>query len=164
MQYGIMVVIEHCTRRIIGFAVHVGDVDGPTVCRMFSYANSGQGWPKRVSPDNDPLFQYHRWKANPPVLEIEEITSLPHMPMSHPFVERLIGSIRGSHWIRLYSGLRLTWRTGLANISVITTSIEAMLDGMARRQLIQAAKISLRSTAIGGRSIVGGLFQLPVAA
>jgi hypothetical protein len=28
------------------------------------------------------------------VLEVEEIKSLPHVPMSHPFVERLIGSIR----------------------------------------------------------------------
>ena len=28
------------------------------------------------------------------ILEIEEIKSLPHVPMSHPFVERLIGSIR----------------------------------------------------------------------
>jgi len=27
-------------------------------------------------------------------LEVEEIKSLPHVPMSHPFVERLIGSIR----------------------------------------------------------------------
>ena len=43
---------------------------------------------------NDPLFQYHRWKANLRVLDIEEIKSLPHMPMSHPFVERLIGSVR----------------------------------------------------------------------
>jgi hypothetical protein len=49
-------------------------------------------------------------------------------------------------------------------MNIITTSIDAMLDGMAALQLIQAAKISLRSTAIGGRSIVGGLFQLPVAA
>jgi hypothetical protein len=28
------------------------------------------------------------------VLDIEEIKSLAHVPMSHPFVERLIGSIR----------------------------------------------------------------------
>lgn len=42
----------------------------------------------------DPLFQYHRWKANLRVLEIDEIKSLPHVPMSHPFVERLIGSVR----------------------------------------------------------------------
>ena len=60
----ILVVMDQYTRRIIGFAVHVGDVDGPAVCRMFNEASSGQDWPKRISSDNDPLFQYHRWKAN----------------------------------------------------------------------------------------------------
>lgn len=90
----IMVVMDQYTRRIIGFAVHAGHVDGPTVCRMFNNATSGEGWPQRLSSDNDPLFQYHRWKANLRVLDIEEVKSLPHVPMSHPFVERLIGSVR----------------------------------------------------------------------
>ena len=90
----IMVVMDQYTRRIIGFGVHAGDVDGPTLCRMFNDATSGQGWPVRLSSDNDPLFQFHRWKANLRVLDIEEIKSLPHVPMSHPFVERLIGSVR----------------------------------------------------------------------
>ena len=90
----IMMVMDQYTRRIIGFSVHKGDVDGPAVCRMFNDATSGHDWPQRLSSDNDPLFQYHRWKANLRVLEIEEIKSLPHVPMSHPFVERLIGSIR----------------------------------------------------------------------
>jgi putative transposase len=36
---------------------------------------------------------YHQWGANLRVLDIEEIKSLPNVPMSHPFVERLIGSI-----------------------------------------------------------------------
>jgi putative transposase len=90
----IMVVMDQYTRRIIGFAVHVGNVDGPALCRMFNKATSGHGWPQRVSSDNDPLFQYHRWKANLRVLDIEEIKSLPHVPMFHPFVERLIGSYR----------------------------------------------------------------------
>jgi transposase InsO family protein len=90
----IMVVMDQYNRRIIGFAVHAGTVDGPALCRMFNEATSGHGWPERLSSDNDPLFQYHRWKANLRVLEIEEIKSLPHVPMSHPFVERLIGSVR----------------------------------------------------------------------
>jgi putative transposase len=90
----IMVVMDQYTRRIIGFAVHAGNVDGPVLCRMFNEATCGQGWPEHISSDNDPLFQYHRWKANLRVLEIEEIKSLPHVPMSHPFIERLIGSIR----------------------------------------------------------------------
>jgi len=90
----VMVVMDQYSQRIIGFAVHVGNVDGPALCRMSNVAASGQGWPKYLSFDNDPLFQYHRWKANLRILEIEEIKSVPHVPMSHPFVERLIGSIR----------------------------------------------------------------------
>jgi putative transposase len=41
---------------------------------------------ERISSDNDRLFQYHRWKANLRVLEIEEVKSLPHVPMSHSFL------------------------------------------------------------------------------
>ena len=93
-SHWVMVVMDQCTRRIIGFAVHSGNVDGPTLCRMFNDATSRQGCPKYLSSDNDSLFQYHRWKANLRVLDIEEIKSIPYAPMSHPFVERLIGSIR----------------------------------------------------------------------
>jgi hypothetical protein len=93
-SHWVMVVMDQYTRRIIGFGVHAGNVDGPALCCMFNDATSGQGWPRHLSSDNDPLFQYHRWKANLRVLEIEEIKSLPHVPMSHPFVERLIGSVR----------------------------------------------------------------------
>lgn len=90
----VMVVLDQFTRRIVGFAVHPGNVDGPTLCRMFNDATSSRDWPERMSTDNDPLFQYQRRKANLRVLGIAEIKSLPHVPMSHPFVERLIGSIR----------------------------------------------------------------------
>ena len=78
----------------LAFGLDLDKDDGPAVCRMFNESTSGNEWPARVSSDNDPLFQYHRWKANLRVLEIEEIKSLPHVPMSHPFVERLIGSVR----------------------------------------------------------------------
>jgi hypothetical protein len=31
-----MVVMDQMTRRIIGFAVHAGDLDGPAICRLFN--------------------------------------------------------------------------------------------------------------------------------
>ena len=93
-SHWVMVVMDQYTRRIIGFGVLAGNVDGPALCRMFNEATSGHDSPIYLSSDNDPLFQYHRWKANLRVLAIDEIKSLPHVPMSHPFVERLIGSIR----------------------------------------------------------------------
>jgi len=69
-SHWVMVVMDQYTRRIIGFAVNAGNVDGPILCRMLNEATSNQGWPKYLSSDNDPLFQYHRWKANLRVLEI----------------------------------------------------------------------------------------------
>jgi len=62
-SHWVVVVMDQYTRRIIGFGVHAGNVDGSALCRMFNDATSGQGWPQRISSDNDPLFQYHRWKA-----------------------------------------------------------------------------------------------------
>ena len=61
---------------------------------MFNKASSERDPPCYLSSDNDPLFRLHRWQANLRILEIEEIKSVPFTPISHPFVERLIGTIR----------------------------------------------------------------------
>ena len=52
------------------------------------------GMPRYLSSDHDPLFEYHRWQANLRILEIAPIKTVPYTPVSHPFVERLIGTIR----------------------------------------------------------------------
>ena len=93
-SYWVLVVMDQFTRRIVGFGIHRGDVDGPALCRMFNAAISGQGTPRRVSTDHDPLFKFHRWKANLRILDIDEVKTVPHTPVSHPFVERLIGTTR----------------------------------------------------------------------
>ena len=93
-SYWVLVVIDQFTRRIIGLGVHHGEVDGANLCRMFNEAIRGHGTPRHLSTDHDPLFEAHRWKANLRVLEIDELKTVPHAPMSHPFVERLIGTVR----------------------------------------------------------------------
>ena len=93
-SHWVMRVMDVATRRIVGFGVEPADIDGISVCRMFHCATAGQPKPKHVSTDNDPLFRFHRWLANLRVLDIEEIKSVPYAPVSHPFVERLIGTIR----------------------------------------------------------------------
>ena len=93
-SYWVLLVMDQFTRRIIGLGVHHGDVDGAHLCRMFNEAIRGQGTPRYLSTDHDPLFEAHRWQANLRVLEIDEIKTVPHVPMSHPFVERLIGTLR----------------------------------------------------------------------
>jgi transposase InsO family protein len=89
----VLVVMDQYTRRIIGFGVHAGSVDGVALCRMFNRAIRGQLWmPKYISSDNDPLYRFHQWQANLRILELPQIKSIPYVPLSHPFVERLIGT------------------------------------------------------------------------
>ena len=55
---------------------------------------SGHPLPKYLSSDNDPLFLYHRWKANLRIIDIEEIKSEPQNPNSQGGVEGDIGIYR----------------------------------------------------------------------
>ena len=89
-----LVVMDQFTRRLVGIGVHGGAVTAADICRMFNAAIHEQGTPRHLSTDHDPLFEAHRWTANLRILEIDEIKRVPHVPLSHPFVERLIGTIR----------------------------------------------------------------------
>ncbi len=93
-SHWVMVVLDQYTRRIIGFATHKGDVNGIDLCCMFNKIISQKNLPRYLSSDNDLLFIFHRWRANLNILNIEEIKSIPYAPMSHPFVERVIGTVR----------------------------------------------------------------------
>jgi putative transposase len=97
-----MLVMDVFTRRIIGFGIAPACIDGVSVCRMFNNATAGQRKPKYLSTDHDPLFRFHRWLANLRVLDVEEIKSVPYAPVSHPFVERLIGTIRREYLDRVF--------------------------------------------------------------
>jgi transposase InsO family protein len=163
----VMLVMDQFTRRIIGFAVHGGEVSGINLCYMFNKIISHKILPKYLSSDNDPLFQFHRWHANLRVLDIEEIKSVPHVPTSHPFVERLIGSIRRElldkifFWTAtdLQNKLELFQRyynedrchLGIGGISPLQKSNEKL-----------AAVISLND--YRWKKHCHGLFQLPISA
>ena len=93
-SHWVLVVMDQCSRRIVGFGVQAGVVDGSALCRMFNHATRVQPTPKCLSSDNDPLYRFHQWHANLRVLRVTEVKSVPYVPMSHPFVERLIGTLR----------------------------------------------------------------------
>ncbi len=50
--------------------------------------------PRYISMDHDLLLQFHRWKTNLRILEIDEIKSIAFTTISHSYVERLIGTVR----------------------------------------------------------------------
>ncbi len=74
------------------------------LCRMFNRIISGKEPPRHLSSDHDPLFTYHRWQANLRLLDIDPIKNVPETPVSHPFVERLMETIR-----REFLDQTLTW-------------------------------------------------------
>src|SRR5580700_6203132 len=88
----VLVVMDQYTRRIIGFGVHAGRVDGVALCRMFNRAIRGQPWlPKYLSSDHDPLYKFHQWQANLRILKVTEIKTV---PLRSP-----VSSLRGkAHW------------------------------------------------------------------
>jgi transposase InsO family protein len=90
----VLVVMDHCTRRIVGFGVQRDVVDGTALCRMFNHATRAHTPPTYLSADHDPLYRFHQWQANLRILDVTEIKTVPYVPLSHPFVERLIGTIR----------------------------------------------------------------------
>ena len=68
-SYWVLVVMDQFTRRLVGIGVHRGTVAGADLCRMFDVAIHGQGAPRHLGTDHDPLFEAHRWKANLRILE-----------------------------------------------------------------------------------------------
>ena len=163
----VLVVMDLFTRRIIGFGVHAGDVDGIALCRMFNKTISTRGAPKYLSSDNDPLFQYHQWQANLNILDVAEVKSLPYTPRSHPFVERLIGTIRREFLDQtlFWNKADLEQKLALFRDYYNHSRTHASLDGNT------PAEISGDSVAHPAplnsytwEKHCGGLFQLPIAA
>ena len=64
--YWVLVVMDQFTRRIIGFGVHSGIVDGVALCRMFHRAIRGHSLPKYLSSDHDPLYRFHQFRGRLP--------------------------------------------------------------------------------------------------
>ncbi len=140
-SFWVMLVMDVFTRRIVGFGVEPAHIDGISVCRMFNQARRGQPLPKRLSSDHDPLFRFHRWRANLRILDIEEIKSVPFVPRSHPFIERLIGTFGASISTRPSSGTASTSIGSWIDSPPITTSGVSTPDWVDGRPSSDAARL-----------------------
>jgi transposase InsO family protein len=166
-SHWVMVVMDQFTRRIIGFAVHPGDVDGISLCRMFNIVIAGISPPRYLSTDHDLLFEYHRWQANLRVLDVDEFKSIAGVPVSHPFIERLIGSVRREFLdhILFWNAGDLESKLGEFQKYYNQKRVHASLDGdtpdeVAGGPKTQCAKIN----DFEWQSHCRGLVQLPIAA
>jgi putative transposase len=160
----VLVVMDQYTRRILGFGVHAGKVDGVALCGMFNRAIRGQrGLPKYVSSDNDPLYRFHQWQANLRILEVAQIKSIPYVPLSHPFVERLIGTIRREYLDHLLfwttadlENKLLDFRTYFNNHRTHTSREGRTPDPPASRPIANLRSFSMATPLSGPLSDTGG--------
>jgi transposase InsO family protein len=162
-----MVVMDQFSRRIVGFAVNAGTLDGPAVCRLFNSIISGSLAPKYLSSDNDPLFQFRQWSANLRILDVTEVKTVPYVPLSHPFVERLIGTVRREYLdqVPFWSARDLRRKLMLFQDYYNKDRVHRGLDGTPPNE---QSEITDRKTArlddYRWEKRCRGLYQLPVAA
>jgi transposase InsO family protein len=166
-SFWVMVVLDVFTRRIVGFGVEPAHMDGVSVCRMFNHARCGQPLPRRLSSDHDPLFRFHRWRANLRILDIEELKCVPFVPRSHPFVERLIGTLRREYLDQIFfwNGLDLHRKLDRFAAYYNQRRVHAGLSG--RTPLEQCDTTACQPANLhhfAWRSDCSGLFHTPIAA
>src|SRR6266850_1282929 len=162
----VLVVMDQFTRRIVGFGVHRGVVDGVALCRMFNRVIRGQTLPKYLSSDHDPLYRFHQWQANLRVLEVTEIKTVPYVPLSHPFVERLIGTVR-----REYLDRTLFWTTADLETKLFDFQrfynghrTHAGLQGGLPEPRVDGSTFPIDFDSYGWRRHCRRLYQTPIAA
>ena len=161
----VLVVMDVWSRRIIGFSVNKGPVNGPTICKMFNQINYRNNTPLSISTDHDPLFQFHRWKANLRILEIDEIKSIPFTPISHPYIERLIGTIKREcldqtlFWNEVDLQNKLNDFTDYYNHHRVHSSLRGSVPTEFGEK--KTSKLT-NLTGFGWHSLCRGLYQLPI--
>ena len=165
-SHWVLLVMDLFTRRIIGFGIEPADIDGVSVCRMFNHAIAGQGLPKYLSTDHDPLFRFHRWLANLRILEVDEIKSVANVPVSHPFIERLIGTIRREYLDRVFFWNAVDLERKLGAFGDYNEHrVHRSLDGITPAQRAGASSSATASlNHHAWQQHCRGLFQIPIAA
>ena len=166
-SHWVLVALDRFTRRIVGFGIAREGMDGISVCRMFNDAIFGQPLPKRLSTDHDPLFRFHRWLAHLRVLEIEQVKTVPYVPVSHPHVERLIGTIRREFLERTFfwNGVDLTRKLEAFRDYHNEHRVHRALNGGTPAKHAEAlSSIHAKLDRYAWRSHCRGLFQTPVPA
>jgi len=162
----VLVVMDLFTRRIIGFGVHRGGVDGVALCRMFQRAIHGQRLPKYLSSDHDPLYRFHQWQANLRVLEVREIKTVSYVPVSHPFVERLIGTVRREYLDRILFWTTADLETKLLDFQHYFNAhrTHAGLEGRLPEPDVGGSAPPLALGSYRWQKHCRGLYQTPIAA
>ena len=133
---------------------------------MLRRAIRERGLPKYLSSDHDPLYRFHQWQANLRVLEVTEIKTVPYVPLSHPFVERLTGTIRREYLDRILFWTTADLETKLLDFKDYFNGhrTHAGLEGRLPEPLVTGSMSPIDLTSYRWRKHCRGLFETPIAA
>jgi putative transposase len=162
-----MVIMDQFSRRIIGVTVHRGDVGREALCRMFREVIAGIPTLKYLSLYNDPLNQLEQWAPELEALRINPAYSVPLTPISHPFVERVIGSVRREYLDQLFFWNSRDLQHKLTEFQEYFNEhrVHAGIDGDLPNQLADEIEPRIANLENYAReSHCNGLFQVPKAA
>ena len=166
-SYWVWVVMDQWSRRIIGFGVQAEPADGSALCRMFNDAITHHAIPNYISTDHDPLFKYFRWQANLRILDIDEVKTIPFTPISHPFIERLIGTIRREYLAQTFFWNSLNLQRKLDEFKDYYNQyrVHSSLAGNTPTDYCDTTpRKCINCNTYSWQSPCAGLFQTPVAA
>jgi len=133
---------------------------------MFQRAIRGHCLPKYLSSDHDPLYRFHQWQANLRVLEVTEIKTVPYVPLSHPFVERLIGTVRREYLDRILFWTTADLETKLLDFQHYYNGhrTHAGLEGRLPEPAVAGSVSPIGLDSYQWRRHCRGLYQTPMAA
>jgi putative transposase len=106
-----------------------------------------------------------QWQANLQVLEVTEIKTVPYVPLSHPFVERLIGTVRREHLDRTLFWNKADLETKLLEFQHYYNGhrTHAGLKGRLPEPRVEVSTLPIDSIH-RWRTHCRGLYQTPIAA
>src|SRR5262249_30232860 len=139
-------------------------VSSPTRSRTRENRVRRAGLPKYLSSDHDPLYRFHQWQANLRILYISEIKTVSYVPESHPFIERLIGTIRRECLNRLlfWTAMDLEMKLNDFQEYYNRYRTHAALAGKTPIEMPECKALGLES--YGWQKHCRGLYQTPIAA
>jgi len=163
----VLVVMDQYSRKLIGISAHKGSVDCPAMCLMFARITRDLTMPKYLSFDNDPIFRFRQWKRNLRLWEITPIRSVPISPVSHPFIERLIRTVKDEFLNRILFWNKNDLEKKLAHFQTYYNRSRTHYAHLGKTPGNIAQKNVWQKIDLGNyhwKSHCRGLYQLPIAA
>ena len=111
-------------------------------------------------------IDFHQWQANLRVLEVKEIKTVPYVPLSHPFVERLIGTVRREYLDRVLFWTTADLETKLLDFQHYFNAhrTHAGLEGRLPEPSIRGSASPIDFGSYRWQRHCRGLYQTPIAA